>query len=231
MAVVIAIMIGVLGLIVVGAILAHKAAKARREALARLARAWGVAFAPERDDRPKERFPGLSWFAQGDERWLSNTLDGTIELGGRRVRVFGGDFTYESHDRDSDGNRRTTTTHRSYFTVDLGLSTPDLAVRPEGFGDKVKALFGFSDIEFESAEFNRRMHVRSSDKKFAFDVFHARAQEWLMASSWRAFELVDGVLLIPGDHIWKPDEFATARTFAEQILHQWPDFVWQDLAK
>jgi len=220
----------VVALLVVGAVLAHRADRARREALAAMARRWGLRFVPEADHRPERRFPGVAWFRQGDDQWLSNTMAGPMELSGRTVIACAGDFTYEEHRRDSDGNRHTSTYHRSYFTVDLGLSTPDLAVRPEGFTDKVKAMFGFADIEFESAEFNRRFHVKCSDKKFAFDVFHARAQEWLMASSWRAFELCGGLLLVAGDEFWEPERFAAARAFAEEVLRQWPDFVWDDLS-
>lgn len=229
MAVFIAVGVLVIALLVFGAVLAHRAAVARRQALAALARQWGLRFTAEVDHRPRERFPGLAWFAQGDDQWLSDTLAGPMRLGGRQVTVCTGDFTYEETRRDADGDRHTSTYRCSYFVVDLGLATPGLAVRPEGFSDKVKAMFGFPDIEFESAEFNRRFHVRCDDKKFAYDVFHARAQEWLMTSDWRVFELADGVLMVPGDERWQPETFVSARAFAERLLAQWPDFVWQDL--
>jgi hypothetical protein len=221
--------LAVLALFVVGAFLAHRAAKRRRQALAALARQWGVGFVADADHRPDERFPDLEFFAQGDERWRCNTISGPTRLCGVDVVVHAGDFTYEEHGRDSDGDRTTSTYHRSYFAVDLCLPTPALSVREEGFSDKVKALFGFSDIEFESAAFNRRFHVRCSDKKFAYDVFHPRAQEWLMAAPWRAFELAGGVLLVAGDEQWKVERFPQARAFAEAVLRQWPDFVWADL--
>ncbi|MEZ5965593.1 MAG: hypothetical protein R3F56_17295 [Planctomycetota bacterium] len=230
MHIVVIVAIVVVALLVWGAVNAHKAAVARRQALAALARRWGVRFVADVDRQPRRRFPGLSWFARGDDQWLSNTLGGAVAVDGREVRLCAGDFTYEETSTDSDGDRSTRTYNRSYLTLDLGLPTPDLAVRPEGFGDKVKAWFGFADIEFESAEFNRRFHVRCGDKKFAYDVCHARAQQWLLASTWQSFELVDGVLLVPGNQRWDPQDFVAARTFAEALLRQWPAFVWQDLA-
>lgn len=229
MHIVIPIALVVVALLVWGAIAAHKAALARRQALAELARRWGVRFHPEVDRRPRQRFPGFAWFRKGDDQWLSNTLVGDVTVGERRLRLCAGDFTYEDTHTDTDGGRHTSTYHLSYFTFDLGVSTPDLALRPEGFGDKVAALFGFADIEFESAEFNRRFHVRCSDKKFAYDVCHARAQQWLLDSEWRTFDLADGVLLVPGERRWDPEHFEAAHAFAEALLRQWPAFVWQDL--
>lgn len=217
-------------LVVWGAIAAHRAAKARQAALAALARQWGVRFSPRVQRDPIHRFPGHDWFEQGEDQWLSNVLAGDAELAGRSVTVDAGDFTYQTSSTDAKGNRTTTTHCCSYFVVDLGMPTPNLAVRPEGFGDKLKGLFGFRDLEFESAAFNSKFHVRASDKKFAYDVCHARAQESLMQAQFTAFALVDGRLLVPGDRQWSPEQFVQARAFAAALLAAWPAFVWEDLA-
>ena len=60
-------------------------------------------------------------------------------------------------------------------------NVPDLLIRPEGFFDKVAGAFGFDDIDFESEEFSRAFFVKSSDKRFAYDVLHPRMLELLMA--------------------------------------------------
>jgi hypothetical protein len=218
------------GLLLAGAFLAHRAEKARRSALAALARSWGVRFSTAQERRPADRFPGHDWFEQGDDQWLCNTLAGETDVGGRLRPVHAGDFVYEERSRDADGNLQTSTHERSYFLVDLGLATPALAVRPEHFGDKVKGLFGFRDLEFESAQFNGRFHVRASDKKFAYDVCHPRAQELLLGAPFAAFTLVDGRLLVPGEERWAATTFAGARDFAAALLASWPAFVWDELA-
>ena len=46
-------------------------------------------------------------------------------------------------------------------------------------GELVTSLTGPS-VEFESAEFNRFFRVRSEDRKFAYDMVHARAMELLL---------------------------------------------------
>ena len=51
----------------------------------------------------------------------------------------------------------------------------------EFFGPPFGEFFGHDDIDFESAEFSRNFYVKSSDRKWAFDILHARAMEFLLA--------------------------------------------------
>src|SRR5208283_3583865 len=55
-----------------------------------------------------------------------------------------------------------------------------LNIRPENILDKFTEAIGFDPIQFESAEFSRKFHVRCEDKKFAYDIIHARMIEFLM---------------------------------------------------
>src|SRR5204862_1433100 len=93
-----------------------------------------------------------------------------------------GDFTYKETS-GSGKDERTTTYEFSYLLIRLPYgNVPDLLIRPEGFFDKLAAMIGFSDINFESAEFSRRFLVKSSDKKFAYDVIDPRMMDFLLAT-------------------------------------------------
>ena len=50
-------------------------------------------------------------------------------------------------------------------------------------------MFGYQDINFESAEFSKAFNVRSPDKKFAYDVCNAAMMEYLLANRDLSVEL------------------------------------------
>ena len=91
-----------------------------------------------------------------------------------------GDFTYKV--TTSSGKSTTTTTYRfSYLILHMPWSgVPDLLIRREGMFDKIAGVLGFDDIDFESAQFSRRFHVSSTDKRFAYDVIDPRMMEFLL---------------------------------------------------
>jgi Protein of unknown function (DUF3137) len=64
--------------------------------------------------------------------------------------------------------------------LDLRLSMPMTVIAPESAATKAKAAFGFHDIQFESGQFNDRFHVRSRDRRFAYDLIDARMMEHLL---------------------------------------------------
>lgn len=57
---------------------------------------------------------------------------------------------------------------------------PELLIFREGWFSKLAQWLGYADIDFESAEFSRKFIVRSPDKKFAYDVCHAKMMEYLL---------------------------------------------------
>ena len=57
---------------------------------------------------------------------------------------------------------------------------PDVLLRREGLFDRMAGALGFDDIDFESVEFSRRFHVKSSDKRFAYDLIDAGMMQFLL---------------------------------------------------
>ena len=171
-------------LAIVVAILGARAAKKRREAFALVAQRLGLSFSPDRDSNLASYFGFLDKLAQGSNRYAFNILRGNFR--GYPIHAF--DYHYETHSRDSKGNRQT---HNHYFScliLTVEKAFPELTIAGEGFFSKIAQGLGYDDIDFESHEFSRTFCVRSKDKKFAYDFCHARLMEYLLQNQDLAIE-------------------------------------------
>jgi hypothetical protein len=212
------------------AYLAHLAAVKRREALGVLARALGWSFDPCRDQSHDDEYAQFEVFRRGHSRAAYNTLSGSVTIDGRAFRARAGDFTYKV--TRSTGKSTSTTTYRfSYLIVHPPFArVPDLLVRREGILDKFAGLLGFDDIDFESAEFSRRFLVKSTDKRFAYDVIHPRMMEFLMESPPPVIDLERGACCITdGTRRWSPEEFRAHLDWTARFFDLWPDHLTRDL--
>ena len=82
------------------------------------------------------------------------------------------------------------------------------------------------DIDFESAEFSRTFYVTSDNRKFAFDVFHARAMEYMLALPRRhSMQFIDGLVMVHDDRTWDPAEFDAAIRQAEGLVDLFPEYL------
>src|SRR5688572_14601020 len=161
--VILALLIG--GAIAVG-VLAHLANRKRQEELAALARELGWQFNPGKDKSHDEEYAHFEIFRRGHSRAAYNTLSGALVIDGRRYPAKMGDFTYQV--TQHTGKSTSTQTYRfSYLIVHLPFGqVPALLIRREGIFDKLAGALGFDDIDFESAEFSKKFHVKSDDKRF-----------------------------------------------------------------
>lgn len=211
------------------AYLGWRAEQQRREALAALAAELGLTFDPDHDRDHDDHYAQFEIFRRGHSRAASNTLRGRLELFGRPCPVRAGDFRYKV--TRSTGKSTSTTTYRfSYLIVHPPWDTPPLLIRPEGVFDKLAGMFGFDDIDFESAEFSRRFYVKSSDKRFAYDVLHPRMMEFLLAESPPMLDIEDGALcLSDGQRRWEPQRFRDEIAFVRRFCELWPRHLVKDL--
>ena len=149
-------------------------AKKRREAWQKLAAAMGCAYS-RYDSFDIDRAYPHSLFNQGHARRASNVVSGRLK--GYDLRAF--DYQYKT--TSGTGKNRSEQTHSfTCLILQSPISFQNLWIRPESFLDRVGEFFGVDDIDFESEEFSRRFHVKCRDKKFAYDVLHARAMELLL---------------------------------------------------
>jgi hypothetical protein len=186
------IIVGVIALVVVAAIFGHIAAKKRREAMLALAARLGLQFDPSKNWDLARRYGFLDKLRAGDNRYAFNTLSGATQ--GHNVVIF--DYHYETHSTDSKGHRQTHHHYLSCFILHLPASFPELVIAREGILSKIAQAVGYDDIDFESHEFSRKFCVRSPNKKFAYDICHARMMEYLLANDDLTIEIEGDVLAI-----------------------------------
>jgi len=209
-------------LVVAAAIFGALAAKRRREELSSLAARLGLRFSAENDHKLANRFVFLNHLAQGSNRYAFNVLSGEYQE--NEVLVF--DYHYETHSTDSKGNRQTHHHYFSFFILMLPVSVPELRITKEGLFSKIAQAFGYDDIDFESAEFSRAFCVRSKDKKFAYDVCHARMMEYLLANRDVNLEIEDRALALAFDTRLSVPEIEYNLQRLQEIRRRLPEYLF-----
>ncbi len=222
----------IVGIVVVGAVayFSWLAEKKRREAMAALAAELGWRFDRTRDRSHDDEYAHFEIFRRGHSRAAYNTMWGELERQGRRWPAKMGDFTYKI--TTSTGKSTSTQTYRfSYLILHMPWSrVPDLLIRREGMFDKIAGVLGFDDIDFESAEFSRRFHVSSPDKRFAYDVIDPRMMEFLLKGDPPTVDLENRRCCISdGRRRWEPVEFRQKLAWITEFLDHWPKHVLASL--
>jgi hypothetical protein len=218
-------------LVVLGAIYSYQQRQKRLADLAALAQRLGWQFVANDDYSYDSQFSQFSDFCHGSRRYAFNTLIGSLKVGGQAWPARMGDYHFQT----TSSNGKTTTTHHHYFSYCLLKlpypSLPDLRIRREGFFDSIAGAFGFDDIDFESAEFSKRFHVKSSDKRFAYDVVCPAMMEFLLAEESPSLAIDGGwCCLRTGRATCAPDEFAQQLDWARRFFELWPKHLVAALA-
>ena len=222
----------VLAVVCLIAYYAHLAAEKRREALAALAHELGWGYTPQVDRAHDSDYAQFDIFRKGHSRRAFNTMRGSVEIDGATYQGLMGDFKYKTTHTDSKGNRRTSTHRFSYLILDVPyVGVPDLLIRREGIFDKLAGVVGFDDIDFESAEFSRKFHVKSSDRRFAYAVVTPQMMEFLLASDAPAVDIERGRCCVSdGRQTWSAEEFRGRLGWLCDFFDYWPEHVRVDLA-
>lgn len=196
----------------------------RRKELSAWASSRGLSFCQENIDSFENQFAGFSCLEQGRNRYAYNVSQGNWS--GREVICF--DYHYETQSTDSKGHTTTTNYYFSGVIVCSVFPLEYLFIRPEGFFDKIKSFFGAEDINFESAEFSRKFFVKANDRKWAYDVIHPRAMEFLMDRPQHTIEFNGRHVLVTRDSkTFSLQEFEAAIEMGKGLLDMLPEYVTQ----
>ena len=224
------IIVGV-AVLAIGAYFAYLAEKKRREEVAAFAAAHGFRFDPGPDSSHDDEYAHFEIFCRGHSRVAKNMFRGDLEIDGRSYGLDGGDFRYKVTS-GSGKNRSTRTYTFSYLILHLPFDCPDLLIRSEGMFDKIAGVFGFEDIDFESEEFSRRFHVKSPDKRFAYDVCHPRMMEFLLGDFPATLDLEHGRLCFAdGSRRWPAPTFESRLAWLRAWFERWPEHLLVDLER
>lgn len=212
--------IAIVGMILL-AIYSHKKEKERRESLRAYAQQHGLFFDPDKVRGFGDRYSHLSFLQTGSNRYAYNILAGKWQ--DREMTVF--DYHYETHSTDSKGRRQTHHHHFSVAVVEAEFPLREMTIRPEGIFDKMKAAFGWDDLDFESAEFSKRFHVSASDRRWAYDVITPRTMEFLLRCPNRELHFEGRLLAVRSNHRLDPDEVDGLLNMARTLLDGVPKFA------
>lgn len=214
---------GFLALVIILGIHGHLQEKKRREELARFALARQWTFDPDRVSGYDAHYLEFDFLDRGSNRYAHNILAGTHN--GYSLTAF--DYHYETHSTDSKGRRRTHHHRFSVAILEAHFDLRPLVIRPEGLFDKLSAAFGWDDIDFESAEFSRRYHVSSPDRRWAYDIIHQRTMELLLGAPAYEFHFSGRRLAVRSAGRWEPWEFGKSIDLGVAVLDGIPEFARQ----
>ena len=216
----------IVGLLIVGGIISAINRRKRREAMTALATRLGLTFNPDRDRSLAGQYRFLNKLRSGSNRYAFNVLSGSYQ--NHNITAF--DFHYETHSSNSKGGRQTHHHYFSFFILHLPVPCPELTIGPEGFFSKIAQAVGYDDIDFESHEFSRQFCVRSKDKKFAYDVCHARMIEYLLANNDLVLEIENQALALYFSRRLKPELIEPNLSRLIQVRNLLPEYLMKGSA-
>jgi len=194
----------------------------RRKELAAWATNAGLTFSPRSDRTYDNQYPKFGCLHRGHSRSAYNIASGSWN--GRQLEAF--DYRYVT----GHGKNRTTHTF-SAVIIRSGLSLKPLRIRPENAFDKLTEFFGVDDIDFESAQFSREFHVKSPDKKWAYDVLHQRTMEFLLSNSRFSIEFDTEYVICWRNRRFNLQTRESAISVVEGILDRLPEYLVRERRK
>lgn len=143
-------------------------------------------FNPRNDEQFVMGWGFLSRLTRGEDRYAFNILRGTYH--DQALLVF------DHHYQTGSGKSR----EDHYGTILMLVvkeAFPQLTIGAENLGLKIAEALGVANnIKFESAEFSRKFCVRSSDKKFAYDVCNPQMIDYLLLNPGLQIEIQGPVI-------------------------------------
>lgn len=141
------------------------------------------------------------------------------------------DYLYETMHKDKDGKIYFRTTSFGVFVFELDFPCYPLTISSEASRGFLERLFDSDDIDFESVEFNRRFYVRSSDRKWAYDIIHPRMMEFLLEyyRDWMGTIMFSGnqIRIINTNRLRCATEYKSLLYFTLGIVQLIPNYVRQ----
>jgi hypothetical protein len=211
------IIVVVIALIVIGVsiYLDHK----RKEMWRALAARYGLTYDSGDPLHLLDRHP-FALFKIGHSKKVRNTLYGRAN--DMDVVLF--DYRYTT----GSGKHR-----RTHYWSGLMVELPcrgALQIRPENFFDRIGAVFGWDDYNFEYERFNRAFRVTGPNKKFAYDVCHGDMMEFLLENPNHCWEIQgDRLLLYSGSlGTFDAEEVERCLRDARGFLDRLPSYLVKD---
>lgn len=203
----------------------------RRNDLAALASRLGFTFKSGVDGSFADRYQQIGLFTMGSRRRASNMMTGVMELGGNRVPVLSADYSYVIQS-GTGTKRRTRTHHVGVVMAHLPWnSLPEFSLRDETVMDRLTAAIGFDDIDYESADFSRKFHIKCRDRRFASDLIDPQMMDFMLSSTTPSMEIEGQVVCLQIWGIPDADEVERTISWIGRFLDHWPEHLTERLTE
>ena len=167
----IAIVGGIIGLVVVIAVVSAYFERKRTEAFKKLADELSFEFFPTGRAGLFQAVGGFHLFNIGHSKEIKNHLCG--QAGGIELNIC--DYKYIT----GSGKQRQTHSQSALLARCAGMDLPLFSLRPETIWHKIGNLFGLRDINFEShPTFSRRYLLKGPDEQAIRDLFRPEILEY-----------------------------------------------------
>ncbi len=191
----------ILAIVVVGMVVSYYQEKRRTEALAGVAGELGLMFAETDTVGVAATLGSFPLFSQGRSRQVANVIHGETE----QVRVAIFDYRYTTGSGKSSHTWRQTVVRFQ----SPALSLPGFVMRPEQLFDKLGAVVGYDDIDFEThPQFSKRYLLRGSPEPAVRAVFRSEVLNFFeQVTGQLNVEAAGPQLIVYRAHYrFKPDE-------------------------
>ena len=154
-------------------------------------------------------------FKKGRSKRIRNLMYKSDDFRDIEKRIF--DYTYVTGDSKSKKYHNQTV----FFVKSKLMNLPEMILRPENILDKIKTLFGFKDINFEShPEFSAYYHLKGKDEEWIRAIFNKNVLNFFTAQgNWTVEALNYFVIIYQHNNLVPP--FHLERKYlpkADQII-------------
>lgn len=214
------ILIVALALAAVGLLIyaAWKWEQKRRGEFAAWAAVRGFSYGHQKDPELRRTYGFLDRLQVGHSRAGYHMLRGRWE--GRQAAAFQFRYTIGA-------GKNQQTVHVGVALLHLEQPFPELLISPENVLHSLGGLFGFDDIDFESAAFSNAFHVRCRDKKFAYDFCNSGMIEYLLAHPGTCLEQESGVLALLRDGNLRAEHLDGMFQHLAAVRAKMPDYLFR----
>jgi len=201
-------------------VFSYVANKKRREALLLWTTEKGWRLRTHGEKHKHKEYPFLKLFDHGHSRRSSNVIVG--DLSGQPLVLM--DYQYVT------GSGKNRSTHHLGVVI-LKLSHPviPMTIRRENVFDRVGEFLGGGDIDFESAEFSRKFYVKSTDRKWAYDVIHQRTMDYLLSAPSHNVSYGGHEIAITKSGHFNLESYEEAIAMVTTLQELIPDYVVQQM--
>lgn len=194
--------------------------KKRRERFQAYARTHSYRYSPDKDRSFDEQFAHFPGMRSGSNRYFRH-----------RFQAQSGDKTFvggEYHYQITTSNGKSSSTSHYFFTVvlfQLPKFLGEVSIREEGIFDRMKAAFGWDDIDFASSAFSERFHVCAPNRNVAFELIQPSTMEFLMSHQTFELYLKGTWLMVRRKGKFRISDLIELKALGEGFLADIPGFV------